>query len=155
MDENCSNSPLRGHDGCCALPRSAASAAVAARLRVRAGPVPTAAEQQRIHPTVEPGAWSREERTERPTEDGRSGIVRSGPDRVHHRPDHLRQTAADHPQSAILGESGFLRYWCLCVCGGGGGGTSARDPWRVLTANLDPGNPPITDRRGEWRETRD
>lgn len=81
-------------------------------------------EQQRIHPAVEPGAWSREKRTEkreRATEDGRSGIVRSWPGRVHYRPDCLRQTAADHPQSAVLGESGFSRHCCysvcLCVCG--------------------------------------
>lgn len=45
----------------------------------------------------------------RETDDGRSGFVRSGPDRVHHRPHHIRQAAADHPESAVVGEGDFLR----------------------------------------------
>lgn len=61
---------------------------------------------------MEPRGAHRERERERATEDGRSGIVRSGPGRDHYRPDSLRQTAADHPQSAVLGESGFLRYYC-------------------------------------------
>lgn len=124
----------------CTLPTLAASSSVLARLWVRAGPVPTAeSSSASILPwSRERGAArsaQRESESERAraTEDGRSGIVRSGPGRVHHRPDYLRQAAADHPQSAVLGESGFsgtaVCVWmCVCVCmwggGGGGGGSS-------------------------------
>lgn len=116
-------------------------AAVTARLweRAKTGPFPSAsaaaaAAREAHHPAVEPGERNTEERThrekgerekgrekERARKDGRSGIVRSGPNRLHYRPDHLRQTAADHPEIAVLGESWFSRYWCVWWRGGGGG----------------------------------
>lgn len=93
-------------------------------------------------------------------EDGRSGIVRSGPNRVHRGPDRVCQAATDHPPSAVLGQCFlfvclFVRRWLhvMRVCerdGGGGGPHCCRccvSPWRAFTANMDPRNPALIDQR--------
>lgn len=93
---------------------------VSAHRWERAGPVPSAAVTAS---SCRGGAgiverWGAE-RTPTETDDGRSGFVRSGPGRVHHRPHHIRQTATDHPESAVVGEEDILRArarLCVCVC---------------------------------------
>jgi len=143
-------------------PPLAASSSVSARAR-RSSPY-SSEQQQRIHPAVEPGACSREERTQREREiekererereirqkmdvAGSFGAGRSGSTIDPY-------TFAKQPQtilrvlSWVSARSFFFSLRrarvcmvCVCVCGGGGGlcvVVAARDPWRVLTANPEP-----------------
>ena len=144
---------------------------------------PYSGEQQRIHPAVEPGAWSREERTESERElQKMDGVGSFGAGRAGSTIDPL--AFAKQPQTILRVLSwvraGFFRYCCfgcmcvcMCVCMNvcvcvcvcvcvwwwWGGFLSvvvaARDPWRVLTANIEPRNPAIIDERGVKMETAD
>ena len=135
---------------------------------------PYSGEQQRIRPAVEPGAWSREERTESEREPQKmDGVGSFGAGRAGSTVDPL--AFAKQPQTILRVLSwvraGFFRYCCfgcmcvcvnvrvcVCVCVVGGFLSvvvAARDPWRVPTANIEPRNPAIIDERGVKMETAD